>query len=235
MRPWRGLNLLASYTLAHAIDHVSGLNIGGEPRPMLPVTIGDEASIDAALAREKGDALFDARHRFVLSFGYELPRLDDRGAADAARPRRLAAERDRPGADRLPADGHRADQRRADVADQPAEHDLRSERERRRSTTAQWFNTRCFQRLTLAANAGQVGNEARNAVRGPGFKRTDLSLFKNFDARAASRCSCGSRAFNLFNQERFGQPGNTLGAATFGAITAADDGRIVQLGIKYTF
>jgi hypothetical protein len=41
--------------------------------------------------------------------------------------------------------------------------------------------------------------------------------------------------FNVFNQERFGQPGGTLGAATFGQITAADDGRIVQLGLKYTF
>ena len=133
MRPWRGLNFLASYTLGHAVDHVSGLNIGGEPRPMLPVTIGDQASIDAALAREKGDALFDVRHRFVLSFGYELPRLDDRGAADAARPRRLAGERHHPGADRVPADRHRADQRLADVADQPAEHDLRSERGRARA------------------------------------------------------------------------------------------------------
>ena len=54
-----GINFLASYTLGHAIDHVSGLNIGGEPRPVLPVTIGDQASIDAALAYEKGDALFD--------------------------------------------------------------------------------------------------------------------------------------------------------------------------------
>ena len=42
-------------------------------------------------------------------------------------------------------------------------------------------------------------------------------------------------AFNVFNQERFGQPGNQLGAATFGVITPADDGRIVQLGLKYTF
>ena len=32
-------------------------------------------------------------------------------------------------------------------------------------TTAQWFNTSCFQRLTLAANAGQIGDEA--ARRGP--------------------------------------------------------------------
>jgi hypothetical protein len=52
MRPWHGLNVLASYTLSHAIDDVSGLNIGGESRPMLPVTLGDQASIDAALARE---------------------------------------------------------------------------------------------------------------------------------------------------------------------------------------
>jgi len=40
---------------------------------MLPVTIGNQASFDQALAREKGSALFDVRHRFVLSFGYELP------------------------------------------------------------------------------------------------------------------------------------------------------------------
>ena len=44
---------------------------------MLPVAQGDEASIERALELEKGDALFDVRHRFVLSFGYELPRLED--------------------------------------------------------------------------------------------------------------------------------------------------------------
>ena len=68
--------MIASYTLGHAVDHVSALNAGGEPRPMLPVTIGDDDTIGAALAREKGDALFDVRHRFVLGFTYELPLLD---------------------------------------------------------------------------------------------------------------------------------------------------------------
>ena len=32
---------------------------------------------EQALAFEKGDALFDVRHRFVFSFGYELPRLSE--------------------------------------------------------------------------------------------------------------------------------------------------------------
>ena len=102
-------------------------------------------------------------------------------------------------------------------------------------TAVQWFNTSCFSRLTLAANAGQVGNEARNVVRGPGFNRTDLSLFKHFALVGAQQLQLRVEVFNVFNQERFGQPGGTLGAATFGQITAADDGRIVQLGVKYTF
>jgi hypothetical protein len=42
-------------------------------------------------------------------------------------------------------------------------------------------------------------------------------------------------AFNLFNQVRFGQPGSTIGTSTFGAILSADDGRIIQLGVKYSF
>ena len=42
-------------------------------------------------------------------------------------------------------------------------------------------------------------------------------------------------AFNLFNQTRFGQPGNQIGTANFGRITSADDGRIIQLAVKYSF
>ena len=42
-------------------------------------------------------------------------------------------------------------------------------------------------------------------------------------------------AFNLFNQTRFGQPGVQIGTANFGRITTAEDGRIVQLAVKYSF
>ena len=72
------MSFLLSYTLGHAQDHVSGLNIGGDQRPVLPVTIGDEASIDRALEFEKGDSLFDARHRLVVSFTAELPTPEEK-------------------------------------------------------------------------------------------------------------------------------------------------------------
>jgi hypothetical protein len=41
--------------------------------------------------------------------------------------------------------------------------------------------------------------------------------------------------FNLFNQTRFGQPGFLLGSQDFGRITSSDDGRVIQLAVKYNF
>lgn len=234
MRPWHGLNFLASYTWSHAIDHISGLNIGGELRPILPVTIGDEASFERALARERGDALFDVRHRFVVSFGYELPALADsaalaRGVLGGWQLNGIVQKQTGfPLTVIEPNDiSLMTLTNRPNVTCDPNQGGAR--------TTAQWFNTSCFQRLTLAANAGQLGNEGRNTVRGPGFARTDLSLFKNFTFGNSQRIQLRIEAFNAFNQTRFGQPGNQLGTPTFGAITSAEDGRIVQLGVKYSF
>jgi hypothetical protein len=72
-------------------------------------------------------------------------------------------------------------------------------------------------------------------VVGPGFARTDLSLFKNIVLPNANRIQFRVEAFNLFNQTRFGQPGNQIGTPNFGRITTSDDGRIVQLAAKYSF
>jgi len=232
MRPTRGLNFLAAYTLGHAVDHVSGLNIGGEARPVLPVTLGDEASVQAALAQEKGDALFDVRHRFVLSFGYELPKLKDQSpivrnvlggwqlngifqaqtgfpltVTDAVL--NLAGLTNRPDMTCDPNDG--------------APH-----------TQAQWFNTNCFARRAAANTAG-LSSQPRNAVRGPGFSRTDLSIFMNFNFAKTSQLQIRIEAFNLLNQARFGQPVVASAAANFGALTTAEDGRVIQLGAKFSF
>jgi hypothetical protein len=233
LRSTRGLNFLASYTLARARDHVSGLNIGGELRPVLPVTIGDDASFDRALALEWADALFDVRHRFVVSFGAELPTPRRFGAAIE----HLAggwqvngivqAQSGFPLSVTDPANNGldiRFMTNRPDATCDPndgAPH-----------TPEQWFNTSCFVSRPLATTGERPGNAGRNSIRGPGFASTDLSLFKNVPFGAARRLQFRVEAFNVFNQVRFNNPGTALGTANFGRITTAQDGRVIQLGIK---
>ena len=229
----RGLNFLASYTLGKTTDHVSGLNIGGEARPVLPVVQGDEASLDSSLEAEKGPALFDARHRFVLSFGYALPDLESASTivrAVAGGWQLNGIYQAQTGFPLTVTQGTVLDIRymtsRPDVTCDPNDGP---------KTTAQYFDTSCFRVLSLAETGQRPGNAGRNSVRGPGFQRTDLSVFKNFDFAERHRIQVRVEGFNIWNQPRFGQPNGTIGTAPFGQITSAEDGRIIQLGIKYIF
>jgi hypothetical protein len=230
-----GLNFLASYTLGKTTDHVSGLNIGGEARPVLPVVQNDEASIERALEFEKGPALFDARHRFVISFGYELPGLEDKSAVV----KHIAGGWQLNGIYQAQS-GFPLTVTQGTVLDiryMTSRPDINSgcDPNDGPKTTAQWFNTSCFTVLSLAQTGERPGNAGRNTVRGPGFQRTDLSIFKNFDFASRHRIQVRIEGFNIFNQARFGQPSGTIGTATFGQITTAEDGRVIQLGLKYIF
>ena len=232
MRPWHGINFLASYTLGHAIDHVSGLNIGGDARPVLPLTLGNDASLKAMLAQEKGDALFDARHRFVFSFGAELPKMADRSSVV----RNVIGGWQLNGIFQIqtgfpftvtdPVLALSGLTNRPDMTCDPnanAPH-----------TVDKWFNTSCFTRRAVA-NTGGLSSQPRNAVRGPGFNRTDMSIFKNIGFAKNKRVQLRVEGFNIFNQVRWGQPVNNSSAANFGAITSSDDGRIIQFGAKFSF
>lgn len=226
MRPTHGLNFLASYTLSKSLDHVSGLNIGGELRPALPVTIGNSVSIGQSLAYEWGPSLFDARHRFVVSFGVELPTPHEIGSVV----RHLIGGwqlngiiQAQTGFPFTVTEGVRTDIRYlTNRPNQTCDPNASGPQ-----TTDQWFDTSCFQRRPLAVSGAGPGNEARNVVRGPGFAETDLSFFKNINIMAAQRLQLRVEAFNLFNQVRFNQPGNVIGSATFGKITSAGDGRVI--------
>ena len=102
-------------------------------------------------------------------------------------------------------------------------------------TAAQWFNTACFVRRPLA-ETGEPGLAHREtAFAGPGFARTDLSFFKDVALPRQQGIQLRVEAFNLWNQTQFRQPGNVIGTPTFGQITTAEDGRIVQVAVKYSF
>ena len=226
------MNFLASYTLGHAVDHVSGLNIGGEQRPVLPVTIGDEASIERALEYEKGDALFDVRQRFVVSFGAALPAPQQMGSAM----RHIAGGWQVNGIVQaqtgFPTTVYDQNTSIRYLTNGP--NQICDPNDDAPHTVTQWYNTACFERRPLAATA-EPGTTPRNSVRGPGFARTDLSLFKNIDFHRNQQIQLRIEAFNIWNQEQFRLPGNQIGTPTFGQITSAEDGRIVQLAIKYSF
>ncbi len=230
MRPTKGINFLASYTLGNAKDHLSGLNLG-EPTPVLPVTIGDDASLQAALDQAKGPALFDVRHRFVLSFGVELPKLADKSPAIRAVMGGWQLNGIFQAQTGFPftvfdSVGISALTNRPDLTCDPndgAPH-----------TVAKWFNTNCFSRRSGAATLG-LSSQTRNAVRGPGFNRTDLSIFKTFAFSGSKQFQIRIEGFNIFNQERFNNPVNTITAGNFGQLTSSDDGRIIQFGAKFSF
>ena len=80
------------------------------------------------------------------------------------------------------------------------------------------------------------GNAGRNTIRGPGFASTDLSLFKNVELGGQRRIQIRVEAFNVFNQVRFNNPSAAISTpATFGRISSAQDGRVMQFGLKYLF
>ncbi len=233
MRANHGVNFLVSYTLGHAKDHVSGLNIGGEPRPVLPVTIGDEASFERALGFEWGPALFDVRQRFVISFGAELPTPKNMGAIVEHVLGGWQVNGIVQTQTGFPLSVTNAQlniqflTNRPDATCDPNENAPR--------TTDQWFNTACFVARPLAQTGERPGNAGRNSIRGPGFTSSDLSLFKNVNFAGSRRIQLRLEAFNVFNQVRFNNPSGVINTVNFGRITSAQDGRVIQLGIKYLF
>ncbi len=235
LRPIRGVSALAAYTWSHAIDfHNSGLNIGVFTMPRLAVDLANLSSIDAVLATVRGDAQFDIRHRFVLSFNLELPRF----AAQRAVVKHFAGGWQVNGIVQVQSGSPVWVTEPVDVAlrfTANAPNWLCDPNKDAPHTVNKWFNTECFQRLTLPQDAGKIGDSGRNTVNGPGFAQTDLSLFKNIRINGDHTVQLRVEAFNLFNQVRFGLPGASIGSPLFGVITTAGDGRIIQLGAKYSF
>ena len=90
-----------------------------------------------------------------------------------------------------------------------------------------------MQRLTLAANAGQLGNEGRNTVTGPPLNQTDISVFKTFPITERQRVQLRFEAFNALNATHLANPITGLTNPNFGKITStAGDPRILQMALK---
>jgi hypothetical protein len=171
------------------------------------------------------------RHRFVTSWVYELPGPDS-GAAGAVlggwevsgiyqwqsgQPYTIESGRDNAGWGL----GDNRAIRTGVSMDPPAGSDQ-----------TVWFNPAAF-----AVNPnGSFGETLRGEFFGPNRSIVDLGVFKRVRFSNAMNVQFRAEFFNLFNTVNFNNPGtNVSEASRFGRITAAQDPRILQFGLKFVF
>jgi len=99
-------------------------------------------------------------------------------------------------------------------------------------TEDRFFDTSAF----VAPAAFTLGNAGGNPLVGPGFQNVDMSLGKVFRLRERFTAHFRGEFFNILNHPNQGQPGATLGTATFGRITSTTgEPRTLQFGLKLLY
>ncbi|MFN9754678.1 MAG: TonB-dependent receptor domain-containing protein, partial [bacterium] len=112
-----------------------------------------------------------------------------------------------------------------------------------------WFNTQAFQRVTCQIAARQdlcrLGSAGYNILRGPGERRMDFSMYKNFQITETVRVQFRWEAFNATNTPWFGDPaGISFSNANQLTSNGSRDGEIrsirnpmrrMQFGLKFSF
>jgi hypothetical protein len=98
-------------------------------------------------------------------------------------------------------------------------------------TAGCWFNTNAF----AHAATGQFGDVGRNTMDGPAFPQWDFSAIKTIPIRESMNLQFRAEIFNIFNNVNFALPNNDINSPNFGQIVAAQPGRIVQLALKFQF
>ena len=94
----------------------------------------------------------------------------------------------------------------------------------------QWFNTAAFQQ----AAPYTFGDAPRyfSNLRAPGYDNWDLGIQKWFTISEEFRLQFRGEMFNAFNHANLYAPNTTVGAGSYGTITAANPPRDVQLALK---
>lgn len=226
-----GVSFRGSYTWSHALDNASSLE-------------DSEGSIPPGNPRlNYGDSVYDARHRFVISYDYAVPNLHGRfGWA----PDRIFGGWKVAGLTTFQT-GFPITLSEADGFSLQCNPALTSfgcwdrpnvvgpvQLENPRVTGHQWFNTSAFAPETL----GVLGNAPRNFFHGPGINDWDMSVIKDTRIMENKQIELRIDMFNAFNHAQFNNPdGNiTDGPGAFGVITSTRiPGRILQLAAKFDF
>ncbi|HVT96539.1 MAG TPA: TonB-dependent receptor [Acidobacteriaceae bacterium] len=99
-------------------------------------------------------------------------------------------------------------------------------------TRTNWFNKSVF---VADTNPNLPGNEHRGSVRGPGWQRWDLALYKNINIGERVKFQFRGETFNTFNHTNYSGVTVSNTSSLFGYVTSYRDPRIIQLGGKLNF
>jgi hypothetical protein len=212
----RGLQFDTSYTWSKSLD-TNSLNSSA-------FAVQDSYDI----SNQYGLSDFDARHRFVFSALYALPftgHVLSRGWQFAAIVQSQSGN---------PVNLVTANSSLTGVPNS-VRPDLTGPI-RILGSVDEWFDTSVF------AAVNRFGNLGRNAIIGPAFHNTDLSIIKNVQPANGVTLQLRVDVFDLFNHPNFGPPGNMVGSPDFGKITRtrlptgeAGSSRQIQLAAKLSF
>lgn len=96
---------------------------------------------------------------------------------------------------------------------------------------AMYFNTAAFVPVNSVPR-GIYGDAKRGLIYGLGDVNTDFALMRYVNLGSGLRVQLRGEFFNAFNQVNFNNPNTTVSSTTFGRITGAGPGRVVQLAAK---
>lgn len=224
------------YTWSHSIDDAADALVVGTSDRSLP---RDSSGFAGGLRAERGDSSFDARHRLVLNFIYELPFRSTNGFVN-----RLIGNWTLSGIYQAQT-GYpfsifmNGVDRQGTGLSGRATFGNGSNNFTSNQTSS---NARVYtgpDRSLFAATVpldGQQGNVGRGAFRGPKFSNFDFSLIKRIPITERMRFTIRADFFNMFNQVNFAIPVSDVTSGNFGLSTGtANPARIIQFAGRFDF
>ncbi len=192
-------------------------------------------------AADYGPAQFDRRHVFTLNYVYEIPafkshqgflgrtlggwQLSGITSVSTGLPLTVTTANGEDPAG-LGFIGPSASGARPDVINSPAlPTNFR--------TRTKFFDTSAFRDVPAGVNL--VGNSPRGVVRGPGYRRWDLTLSKKLQIHENMNLQFRAEAYNIWNHTNFDTVNTSLGNTLFGQVTGTRDPRLIQFALKLNF
>jgi hypothetical protein len=241
-----GLSMLASYTFSKTLDDASTFNITGSASQSVAGE-NDLAQNPFNLKAEHGRSMFDARHRFVMSYQWNLPWFKHPENWYG----HLLGNWQVNGITTLMSNTPFTVYDSSDPSLQGSAPEISGFFSSRPNlignpnsgvcqqngvavpvrTPGCWFNPGAFQQ----AQPGQFGNVGRNTLTGPAFQQWDFSAIKTIPIHEATSLQFRAEFFNIFNNVNFRLPNNDINSPNFAQIQAAQPGRVVQMALKFQF